>query len=451
MRPIFLLTCLLFLFQSSHLCAQPRHSLLSALKSRLIQVKTEGKGGFQGKCIRLIISNKSTNSLTIEVPPGQMFISGDSSVQDLIVTQREEVVLIPGAIRAVELYTMCTQSYNAGPSQGEDFVLGEMAEGHLLSLVQTIDSGHYQNSSAQSAVWSVANREPVSCIYGEDTSMIRRLAREVSGATGIPISQFMLVPRAHHITSINTSLETLINKHLSRAQLALFDRAGRRIRTYFQDRKVEKGFMQWRVGASHTLGDSAVLYLRLSEGDSVIFEKQISATDSITPLKRYHSQAVLIYEAKTDLRADIGVYDAEGNLYFILAENKLIPKGMHRSTYIVGKDLPENQRFEVRIVTQGNVLAGEVLNPDAPVPVVYPPRTVSGAYAFDIDQPLHNVRLAIYDAEGRPKRILYDIAVMNPGHKRFTYSFEHRDGPEARFYLRLTDTEGNTLQEKEIW
>jgi hypothetical protein len=39
---------------------------------------------------------------------------------------------------------------------------------------------------------------------------------------------------------------------------------------------------------------------------------------------------------------------------------------------------------------------------------------------------------------------------MRPGKKTFTYSFQHDQGPEATFTLRLTDAEGTVVMEQKI-
>ena len=61
---------------------------------------------------------------------------------------------------------------------------------------------------------------------------------------------------------------------------------------------------------------------------------------------------------------------------------------------------------------------------------------------------VENARLAVYDSEGKVKRMLAEVHVINPGPKRYAYSFEHVDGPGAKFYIRLTDAEGNVFHEK---
>ncbi|MEM7659578.1 MAG: hypothetical protein AAF399_25915 [Bacteroidota bacterium] len=429
---------------------QSHLSLPEAIAQELVSISARGSGGYQGKCLQLAIKNLTNRVLVMEVPPGYIFPSEDSSVQDLMVTAPAIVAVGKKQVKRTMLYTMCTQSGNMGPKAGDRFLAGEMGETNLVSLAEKIAKNQYQNSTAQSAVWAVANMDPIRNMYGEDTSMVRDLALSVSEATGTPMAEFILVPRRHQITSIRASVEGLIPNHLQAARLGLYDAEGNLVREYFERRKVEKGYMQWKVGASHTLGDSAELSLRLFDGDQLILEKSVAAGDSVLPLQRMHSEAVLIYEVEEDVRANVGVYDEAGQLYFFLDEDRFIPDGMHRSRYIAGKDLPADQPYFLQIRAGEALLASEPISFDGPEPKIFRFRTISGTAKFRLKAEIRQARLAIYDEQGRLKRIMYDVHRMSPGQKQFRYRFQHDQGPEARFFLRLTDADGTILVEQEI-
>ncbi|MEM7367841.1 MAG: hypothetical protein AAF587_04525 [Bacteroidota bacterium] len=445
-----LLVSLLLISNSLHLFAQERLSLPEALARHLVQISVRGSGGFQGECLQVAIKNLKSEIVSLDIPSGYIFASKDSAVQNLMVTASRTMTIDPYSVKRTRLFTMCTQSYNMSPRRGAEFLAGKMAEGSLLDLAQKISNRGYQNSTAQSAVWTLANGESSRHIYGQDTSMVRDLALTVSEATGVPLTEFILEPRSHQITSIRTSMEVLIPKHLQRATLGLYDAQGQLIREYFSQKAVEMGFMQWRVGASHSLGDSAELYLRLMEGEELISEKQVFVSDSITPLQRIHSEAVMIYSTDTDVQAKVGIYDSEDRLYFILAGDRHIPKGTHRSRFIAGKSLPYGPEYFVKIKVGDQVLASQVLDVNSPPPTLYPKRVVKGKASFHLKQEITDGLLAIYDDKDRLKRVLYEIPSMRPGNKSFSYFFQHRQGKGASFFLRLTDKDGKLVIEKEI-
>lgn len=425
-------------------------SLDQALAKKLIKISPKGLGGFSGKCLEIIIKNTSNEILNLEIPAGQIFASKDSNVQDLVITKGRSLALGAQGQKRADFYAMCTQAKNIAPGQGEEFKLGKKAEPALFRLVQKIDQGNYQNSTAQSAVWAISDREDVRYIYGEDSSMVREMAQIVSEERNIPLESFEFRPRRHQITRIKSSMEVLLENDLKAAELSLVDQEGNIIRTYFEARFYERGFHQWKVGASHSLGDSADVYLRLTDGDELVFQKKVSISDSIPEMRELHSQAVLNYEVSRDLRADIGVYDEENRLYFLIKEDHLIRKGMHRGQYIAKCLLPPDKKFAFKVMMGDEVLAEKEAHFEGEKVRVYPKRSVQGKFLVKIEQPEESLQLGIYDAEGNLKRLLFKIHKLNPGNKVYSYRFEHRDGPGAKFYIRLIRENGELIKEKEI-
>ena len=77
----------LMLVASQATFAQKKISLGEALKQKWVQIKPIGKGGYQGKTIQLEAKNLRAEAFDLVIEPGEMFISKDTAVQDLIVTE----------------------------------------------------------------------------------------------------------------------------------------------------------------------------------------------------------------------------------------------------------------------------------------------------------------------------------------------------------------------------
>ncbi len=430
--------------------AQERITLAQALDQKLVRIAIQGAGGYQGEALRLLVENLSPNVLSLEIPAGQIFASEDSSVQDLMVTQEAMMALRPRERKARSLWTMCTQSFNMSPKKGERFSIGAMASGGLLALAQKISTKGYQNSTAQSAVWSLANQESVRSIYGNDTTMVRDIATTVSEATGVPMSEFVFVPRTHHITSIRTSLEGLIKENLEGARLDLYNTSGERIRTYFENRNLEAGFRQFRVGASHTLGDSAELFLRLRVGDEVVMERMISAGDTVTPLMHLYQKVAINYEVAEDMLTSVGVYDEADQLYFLIKDKHAIKQGYNRGIFIAGCYVPTDETYSIKVKQGDRTIAAQVLDPNAPEPQLFAKITLRGDFAFELSEALNNAKVAIYTEAGEERRLIYNIHHLNPGKRRINYIFQHFDGSNEVFYIRLVREDGSIAAEKKI-
>jgi hypothetical protein len=430
--------------------AQDTLTVEEAISRHLVQVALKGNGGFRGPVLHIWFKNLSNQPLALLVPPGQQFASSDSNQQDLIITAPAMVTVPARAVEARDLYTMCTQSYHHSPKRGEVFTPNGMATEPLLTVVQAIAEGNYQNSTAQSAVWATANRGGYRDVFGMDSDMVHTLAGTISEATGVPMSEFEFTPRPHVITNINSSFEALVPEHLEEASLRLYTPEGDLYTSYFEGRAIERGYHQWKVGINHTLDSSAELRLVLAEGDQVIAARTVRRGDTVKPLHRYHSEVVLSFDLARQARAEVGIYDEAGQLYFLVQEGKVLPAGRHRRRVIVGKDLPRDRPYFVQSRAGETVLHSLPLDPEAPEPQRHEKRRLRGSVTFQIETTIQGGRLGIYNQEGQLKRLLYDIPRLNAGTKRFDYQFEHVDGPDAVFYLRLLDGSGTVVAEEEI-
>lgn len=429
--------------------AQQRITLRDALEQKKVRMQISGERGEDGQHLFMRLRNVTAEVLIMLIPAGQIFASADTSVQDQIVTKEQVVVLTPETNKSLNLYSMCTQSWNMSPRKGEPFRLGPMAEGGLLALAEKISTKNYQNSTAQSAVWSLINRESVRHIYGEDTAMVREIAQIVADTRGIPLDSFLLAPRPHRLTIIRTSLEALFDRPIERASLGLYNAAGMRIRSYFQNRNFEKGFTQFRVGANHYEAANSTLYLRLTGADGqTLMERAVTAADSVTPTINFHSQAVMTYEVPQDCNATIGVYDEQDRLFFLVKENHPLRQGHNRGTYIAAHPLPYGHTYYMKVKVDGQTLAEQALDPNAPAPVLYPKSRLSGAFTFKTPTVLKDAEIAIYSGDGEKRRVVYEIDHLNPGQRALRYQFEHFDGPDQAFYIRLTDASGKVVAEK---
>lgn len=454
MRPIwlsFLLSSFL-LFASSFGAARAQStiSLHEAIGNGWVEVAAQGLGGYQGKCLEVVIKNLRDIPLNVELWPGTMFASHDDWKQDLIVTAPAKVQLRGKTSGVAQVYTMCTQAWNASPGSGSGFSFNGLAAEGLRKLANRIAKGNYQTSTAQSAVWAISSKEPVSSIYGIDTTATRELAEVVSEETGIPISRFTLTPRPHRIINLNTSIECLLNRNIAHGKLALFNSRGMQVREYFNDRFVEKGFQQFKIGASHTGDSTDTFWLRLMEGENIVSEKKVTITDTILTLPRLHQEGVLGYSLTKATEVEIGLYDEQDRLHMAIAPTRMLEPGFHRSRAIANTPVLPEGRYFIKAKSGNETLASQEVSISDRTPDIHSKRQVAGTWTMQIGQPLGAGRIVLYDQEGRVKRVMAEFQRLNAGERKFSYQFEHVDGPEAVFYLRLVMADGTVLLEKTI-
>ena len=425
-------------------------SLKDAVKKHQISIVVKGNGGYNGECLAVSVKNQTNYPLKIQVDAGTIFASADEDVQDLMVTQEELFALKPRGSALVNLFTMCIQHSNMGPSKGDLFTFSSMATGDLLKLVKLIDEKDYQNSTAQSAVWAITDGASIADVYGSDTAMVRKLAEVISSARGVGMSAFDFRPRRHQITSFKSSLEVVLPAYMPSASLKIYEvNTGRVFREIFAGKPLKPGFHQFRFGLHHTLGDSAAFVIKL-ESNEVIAEKTATISDTIPSLQPL-TETFVTFDLDKPTKVQHGIYNQDDVLYAMSEPGAQLMAGFHRFDFVKSRGLPYGQTYFFKVKDmEGNVLASQEIFLDKKTNKVYRPMTKRGVYRFRMekDDPKYDLKLAIYDHTDRIIWVVFSDSRMQAGMKQIPYVFQHRQGPDAKFTIKLTDKDGKVLKEK---
>ncbi|MFN0200681.1 MAG: hypothetical protein ACKVTZ_04140, partial [Bacteroidia bacterium] len=403
-----------------------------------------------GECLGISLKNISAKPICVKIPAGWTFVSDDSTVQDLIIVKEELITLKGGETKTEKLFTMCTQSYNHGPSRDEKFSLGKFAEENLLKVAQFISSSKKLSTTAQCAVWAVANGNPIEEVYGEDTTEVRGLANLLSDILHIPVSSFIYTPRPHYLTNINTSFEWRTDEPLQKASLRLYDSTGTVIRTYFQDKDFEEGFHQKKFGLFHTQHPSSRFTLRLEADGKVIAQRIVNKEDSTTGLKRYDSNVLMRFKSLAAQNCRVAVYDEEGDLYFPVFKDKKYEAANYNTTVAVGVDLPKDKNYYVRIVNEGGKLVAEQKLGDKAQTEVFPPEKINVVWEYELTETIRGGKICAINEAGEEVKVYAENATLHPGKKNYTCTFTHTSGPKAHFKLVIKDAAGDIVKERVI-
>lgn len=115
--------------------------------------------------------------LLIELLPGTLFVSEDSGVQNQILSERRVLALKPGKMRSIPLFTLCTQKYNAAPSEDDHFRINGMASSEMSSLADFLSEKEYYNNTGQAAMWMLTDHEPYQNIVGQDEKTVNEIRK----------------------------------------------------------------------------------------------------------------------------------------------------------------------------------------------------------------------------------------------------------------------------------
>jgi hypothetical protein len=143
--------------------SQTRLKLKDAIAKGFVKVKIVGNNGHTGRCATVQTENTTSQVLDIDIDCGQKIQCSDSTAQNLVITQTEHVRISPKKIIATAVYAMCINAHKSSPGK-VGFKLGAMASGALLRLTQFIEKKKYQNSHAQSAIWTITDNNSVATI-----------------------------------------------------------------------------------------------------------------------------------------------------------------------------------------------------------------------------------------------------------------------------------------------
>lgn len=337
--------------------------LLDAKNQKKVSVTAIGNGGYNGECINLALKNLTSVKQEIEISPGLIFTSLDSTAQDLMVVKQYMVALMPGASKSLNLYTMCIKLHNLSPSSGSLFALNGEARGHLSSLADLIASKNYQNSTAQSAVWAITDKAELTDIYDTDTTMAGQLATFIANATGRPRPK-IITPKPHYIYSIRMNITHHFSKP-TKVTLACFDANGNVIKEYYKNRLIPVGMYIATFGINKVADKGTKFIYRLTDDKGVVIKERI-ITESVNDPKAEKWKLDIAFEyvlEKPVNGATMSLYDDKGNLMENLYTNRNLPAGGRRQAYAFHHAYGPTTTFYLRLKdATGKVLVEQKLD-----------------------------------------------------------------------------------------
>jgi hypothetical protein len=160
----------------------------SALKSATITAHATGNSNSTHylKPLLLELRNRKSKQIVVKIPAGLWFQSEDSTVQDIITTNTEFLVLNANETKSFPISGFCIQHSNSSPGNGDAFVFNPASRDHLNRFAQKVDSADWQNGQAQSAMWAIADHGNLNGIYSYGDETEWKIACEAAKILGVP-------------------------------------------------------------------------------------------------------------------------------------------------------------------------------------------------------------------------------------------------------------------------
>lgn len=222
--------------------------LQDAIEQGLVKTNVTGKGGHLGKVLAIEVTNIQDKTIYINIPIGLQFQSKDQRLQDLIITQGSRLAIGPARTNSVLLNAMCIQPNHGSPGLGSSFLVGPLATGALLELVQYIAQKQYQDNLGQTAVWTLLREEGLENIYYPDPAKLKDMVQFMSQLTNREVPWYnkeKLPPPPGQVFSAEPSvLHGIYTFHLEEkgfADLAIYDSTGRQVFLFLEHFEVLLG------------------------------------------------------------------------------------------------------------------------------------------------------------------------------------------------------------------
>lgn len=278
------------------LIALPALSLTEAISAKKINVVVTSNGqGVNDGLLDITITNKTSSTLDIAIPPGQLFICSEDPRQNLILVREELLAIHPWKSVTHQLISMCIESEDFSPGNAIGYTPGKVATGGLLKCSQYINTNKIFNHSGQTAIWVFSNDHDIAWIQtnNENEKQLRKYVAELKNSTD-PWYQ------TTHINTANNQLTDHYKPELPSTEVynwssaeingnfdwkmsspasitfAIYDESGQVLRTFFSDKSFSPGELSLRFHYKASRIPRGTYYARMTSANGVIAEKSFN-------------------------------------------------------------------------------------------------------------------------------------------------------------------------------
>jgi len=256
----YFLVVLAFCITANKTKAIDNITLEDALRKRLIQLEIKSKGGHLGDVIEMKIKNVCTKALHLILETGRRLDSKNNNEQDILVTKPMEMEVVPNQVCNANVFGMCCQAHNMGPSSSSIYYIGTMPDDtNLIRIAEFINKyKYYTSAAAQEAVWTISDNSSIGSIATGTKSEINNLQHFVSKLTRrkIPPYQVSYVrENDREIQGTANKIEGVFEYSLNETghvTIAIYDDSGELIQPLFYNISHVKGeyriYITFRTG-----------------------------------------------------------------------------------------------------------------------------------------------------------------------------------------------------------
>lgn len=163
---------LIAFFDVSYPLSSDTVSIKDALNRGIVSVTAFSLGGHADECIEMNIENLAGKEVILRIEAGREMNSGDSTMQDILITRQYEFLLSATEKATLKIFGMCMRARKRSPAKGSRFTVGKMADSLLVQLARFIDKFNYRKPASQNAVWVLSDGNPLESIHSPGNDAI---------------------------------------------------------------------------------------------------------------------------------------------------------------------------------------------------------------------------------------------------------------------------------------
>lgn len=129
--------------------------IVDLLQQKKIEVKTQGSGIQE---VDVDIRRKGDAPVTVKIPVGTFFVSGNKSSQNMVTTSEAEVTLNDGGWHTISATVACANRPRHIPGEKDRFTIQRAPnQKELAKLMPELDKANVSYETRQAAVWIVTD------------------------------------------------------------------------------------------------------------------------------------------------------------------------------------------------------------------------------------------------------------------------------------------------------
>lgn len=250
----------------------------------VLMAQIRGMSGHEGECVMITIRNISGDTSFILLEPGRILQSIDTSVQDILITREERLVLAPGAQQKFTAFGFCSQATLSSPDSAEVFSMGKMADSSLISLAIFLNENEnkFPVDAIQQAVWCISDNYSIMDIYGEDLASINELRNYVADLKGLDHvlssnnDQTPYWRSIYHYThTVSGEIEVYFASDCL-ANILIIDREGKEYKSLAKQKSYKAGYYRFTFSFTTTDWPKGEYFIIVESAEAVLYRKEFT-------------------------------------------------------------------------------------------------------------------------------------------------------------------------------